>query len=166
MAPNVWYEVNPDTKNISQLNIHWGMHFRLSRNINTFSSWSILLNVFYNLLIIVIIYNLLVLILLRSQSLTISIWTWMGSSTSVPTPMTKMSTFASRKKRFLQTSSITWRCSSGSLSPARSSSWLWMVWRREQRWTSRGEGDSGRHGCRLKETDWNRLEFTQMFQMF
>ena len=90
------------------------------------------------------------LLFFRFQNLTISIWTWMGLSISVPTRMTRMSTFAFLRKRFLLTSSITWRCSSGSSSLARSSSWRWMVWHQGQRWTSRGDGDSGRNGYRTK----------------
>lgn len=92
---------------------------------------------------------LLFLSLFRFQNLTISIWTWMGLSTNVPTRTTKMSTFAFLRKRFLQTSSITWRCYSGSSSLARSSSWRWTVWHQGQKWTSREDGDSGRDGYKM-----------------
>lgn len=91
--------------------------------------------------------------LIRFQNLTISTWTWMESSTSVPTQMTRMSTSASLKKRSLLTSFIIWRYSSGSSSPARSSSWLWMEWLQERRWTSREDEDSGREWWVEEEGD-------------
>lgn len=83
-------------------------------------------------------------LLLRFQNLTISIWTWMELFTSAPTPMMRMSTFAYLRKRYLQTSFITWRCSLGSSSLVRSSSWRWMVLHQGQRWTNREDGDSGK----------------------
>lgn len=86
----------------------------------------------------------------RFQNLTISIWTWTGLFISAPTRTTRMSTFAFLRRRFLLTSSITWRCSSGSSSLARSSSWRWMAWHQGQRWTNREAGDSGRDGYRIK----------------
>lgn len=104
---------------------------------------------------VVIAFVSLFLSLFRFQSLTISIWTWMGLSISVPTRTTRMSTFAFPRKRFLLTSSITWRCSSGSSSLARSSSWQWMAWHQGQRWTSSEDGDSGRHGFRINEMGRN-----------
>lgn len=80
----------------------------------------------------------------RYQSLTISIWTWTGSFISAPIQTTRMSIFASRRRRFSLTSSTMWRFSFGSSSRARCFSWRWMVWHPGQRWTNREDGDLGR----------------------
>lgn len=90
----------------------------------------------------------------RFPNSTISILTWMELFISAPTPMTKMSTFEFLRRRFLQTYSTIWRCSSGSSSPARSSSWRWTAWRREQKWTNREDDGSGRSLREREREDW------------